>query len=373
MKRKIVTNFLICFFMELLLLITSLLSNENVVIICAVCWLILPLFSLGLNCLCRKRVQILLSAPVTTTKGETVLGQIQIKAKTIFLFPYIICDLKLQNRLTGEENIFTIATGSSKELELTSDHCGYLQLSIEKCYLMDWFGFLPLKINCEKTKKISVLPDTFVPQITLNMSSVSTMDADAWSDSRRGMDTNEIFSLREYVQGDSLKQIHWKLSVKQNQLIVKEASLPVEKSLLLFWDKNSATVTPKEMDCMAEAISSICQELSHCGIAYTLGWTNDSTPVFHEIETKDQLLQIIPQMLKSGANPASAPEIVTTLKSIQPFSKALFFSNEPTELIETFSADTTALLCTDRITNTNVPTIVFTPDNYKETLAILEL
>ena len=70
---------------------------------------------------------------------------------------------------------------------------------------------------------------------------------------KKGSDYSETFQLREYVPGDSIKQIHWKLSEKLDKLVVREASLPVQKSTLVFWDKYAENgFSPEEADAMAE-------------------------------------------------------------------------------------------------------------------------
>lgn len=53
---------------------------------------------------------------------------------------------------------------------------------------------------------------------------------------------------------------------------------------------------------MAEAVASVCQELSQNGMIYTLAWTNGKELCTEEIPGTDELLQIIPQMYKSGTD-----------------------------------------------------------------------
>ncbi|MDE6700298.1 MAG: DUF58 domain-containing protein, partial [Acetatifactor sp.] len=39
---------------------------------------------------------------------------------------------------------------------------------------------------------------------------------------RRGTDYNPEYEIREYIPGDALKSIHWKLSAKQGKMMVRE-------------------------------------------------------------------------------------------------------------------------------------------------------
>lgn len=42
--------------------------------------------------------------------------------------------------------------------------------------------------------------------------------------SRKGTDASEMFDIRSYVPGDDIRSIHWKLSGKTDELIVRQAS-----------------------------------------------------------------------------------------------------------------------------------------------------
>lgn len=58
------------------------------------------------------------------------------------------------------------------------------------------------------------------------MPEVQSPDSDTSSPDRRGSDLTEPFRLREYAPGDSLRQIHWKLSSKLDRLVIREPGMP---------------------------------------------------------------------------------------------------------------------------------------------------
>ena len=53
---------------------------------------------------------------------------------------------------------------------------------------------------------------------------------------RKGNDLSEIFDIREYVPGDDIRSIHWKLSSKTDTLILKEASDPSHYNVVILPD-----------------------------------------------------------------------------------------------------------------------------------------
>ena len=54
--------------------------------------------------------------------------------------------------------------------------------------------------------------------------------------SKRGYDATEVFDLREYQPGDSIRSIHWKLSEKFDTVLVREASDTSNYDILILFD-----------------------------------------------------------------------------------------------------------------------------------------
>lgn len=51
-------------------------------------------------------------------------------------------------------------------------------------------------------------------------------NSDIYDDLRPGYDPSELFDVREFQNGDRLQSVHWKLSARTDELMVKENSLP---------------------------------------------------------------------------------------------------------------------------------------------------
>ena len=347
-----------------------------------VIWFAVPLVTFIMNLAVRKRLDINISVPVTMSKQRAIYGTLNVKNNSIISVPKIYCKLKITNRLTKAvtETVLTCAAASSEEnainFEIQSSQCGYLILEVSKCYLMDWIGFLPIPCICNAVGKVSVLPDTFAPGISLSLSATAKEDADNWSPYKKGMDQTEVFALRDYVPGDSLKQIHWKLSSKKQQLIVREPSLPIEKSLLIFWDKNAREASAKEMDAMAECMASVCQEILNQGTTFTVGWTEEKLCAFESIDTEDQLLTAIPRMLKHGADVSSGSGafLNTQTGMSGSFGKVIYVAGTYPEDFEPFSdGELSLILCGKKEESLSLPAVLFDADTYEEDLGMIEL
>lgn len=170
-----------------------------------------------------------------------------------------------------------------------------------------------------------------------------------------------MYQLREYRPGDDIRQIHWKLSSKLDELILKEASQPESRSLLVFWDKR--TGTPQQMDALAEVVSSAGAALLQSGVQYTLCWTEEDDLQAQDILDENQLLQAIPELVKTrGSADCRLPEMGD-------YSRILYFSVKPEERMLT-DERVHFVLCTEE---PFPDATTFAPQNYSETMQRLEV
>ena len=107
---------------------------------------------------------------------------------------------------------------------------------------------------------VTVLPDTFPVSVHVTMPEVQSPESDTSSPDRRGSDLTEPFRLREYAPGDSLRQIHWKLSQKTDSLMVRELGLPVAEEVLLLLD-TSTTGKEDAADALDAAMTASSQRV----------------------------------------------------------------------------------------------------------------
>lgn len=340
-------------------------------------WLLLPILTLFLNLPVKRGLQAEIKIVPTAAKNNPVTGTVILENKSSFPGMRICCQLLAHNRLTQEEErrilSFFVPPGgkTNKNFQITSGYCGYLDVKIEKIYLFDWFGIAAMKKSVSEEVHTSILPETFQPHILLEQTQIRQEEAEHWSPTEKGYDQSEVFSLRDYVPGDSLRQIHWKLSAKKGQMIVKEGSLPIEKSLLFFWNKNVATAKPEEMDAMAECAVSLCQSLIRQGMIFWLGWTEGREIRLEEIRGEDQLLSSIPQMLKHGYE---AAEYSADQMERNTYSKVIYLSAAMPEEDTPFGCeDTTFLLCNPESTDSIPNRILFDSRTYREDLDYIEL
>ncbi|MBR2310450.1 MAG: DUF58 domain-containing protein [Oscillospiraceae bacterium] len=268
---------------------------------------LIPLISLPVDLYLKKQLNIRIEAAVSQRKGDDGSIVVTIQNPTRLPVLRIRCDVVVQNQLNREkhsEKLLTYALPKRKQkntLRLGSEYCGRIRIAIPKVTLYDCFGLIGIRYDCKAVAHMTVQPDTFETAVILVPNLSSSDDSELYSQERPGMDLTETYQIREYVPGDSIRQIHWKLSNKFDKLIVRDPGLPITRNVLVFWERTGESGDPDIIDAQAEVIISLCRSLMDSGIQFNLGWndTDRNLCVLHEIRDMDELVGVIPRLLRA--------------------------------------------------------------------------
>lgn len=106
--------------------------------------------------------------------------------------------------------------------KLPTDHCGQLVCQPEKLVIYDYLALFRLKVSKRKSASAIVRPEKISldapPDLERHLSR-------SWKP-KPGGGFSENHELRLYRPGDSLNQVHWKLTAKTGKLVVREALEP---------------------------------------------------------------------------------------------------------------------------------------------------
>lgn len=176
-------------------------------------------------------------------KNSEIPILIQVKNKSKWLS--VRCGFKINvvNNFTGEvkkEIINHTVTRGVKETfseSFLSSDCGEISVYLVEYYVYDWIGCLYLKKKTNDVKKIEILPETHLLMTEIQRTTREFIaDSEVYSDSEKGDDLSEIYQVREYVEGDPIHDIHWKLSAKTDNLLIKEHGKPLGCVVLIWID-----------------------------------------------------------------------------------------------------------------------------------------
>ena len=102
--------------------------------------------------------------------------------------------------------------------------CGNVSFYFENIYLYDVFKLCRVPLRCEKKHHLVVYPQEINLEINHEVSLQPRQNGVLQFLYEKGNDVSEIYDLKEYVPGDDIRHMHWKLSAKTGHMLMKEGT-----------------------------------------------------------------------------------------------------------------------------------------------------
>lgn len=272
---------------------------------------VLPAVSILCALAAGRKTEVILSLPGWCRKRDPVQGTLRIRQTGPIPVFKMELNVKQNNLLTGEErsDCFSICLFGNRERVLSfmlkNQLCGCTEVSMESIVIYDLFGIFKKTVKRKNSAKINVLPEMFPLHMTIAPGMLQNNDSLEYSGTRPGFDVSEVFGIREYQEGDSIKNIHWKLTGKCDEILVKLPSLPLENSILLMMETGIAggvQYGPEIFDAVAEIYVTISQNLLDNGISHEIAWYDQREHVLFSffIEREEDLSSAMGRILSAG-------------------------------------------------------------------------
>lgn len=283
---------------------------------------------------------------VSETINKNIYGTCILKIENNSIFPIAKAKIlvEFKNILTGEkyeEEIYISVKGKSNHViywDLKSQYCGNLDIRLKEVKYYDYFGMFSTKEVLDIDTNTFILPNTFYMNVELMEKPIQTTDSTMYSTSKKGLDSSEIFGIKEYEQGDNSKNIHWKLSSKLDEIIIKELGSPVDNSILILLDslipKNSQDVLPEVLDAMVEAFVSMSKSLLENEQVHSIAWFDDEGELeISEINFIDDLSALLKDLLSINRQRSeeSAINRYLNMDTVYNFTHITYITNEDAE------------------------------------------
>ncbi len=186
-------------------------------------------------------------------------------------------------------------------------YCGLAQVRLKKIYVYDWLGLFkwPRKVN--QTQSLVVLPEyTLMPIKNRNSIWHDITNSSRFHSTLIGEDPSEIVSFHTMQPGDKLQRVHWKLSAKSDDLMVKDFGMPLCSRVCLYVDMYYKT-REEYSDRMTMALS-VGLSLLEAECPFTLLWSQGEL-VMHQVTVYeiDALYEVFADFLQRSAPIAELP------------------------------------------------------------------
>lgn len=218
------------------LLLTALSTGSPIFLMAAILLVVILVLSLVSVLWAAKTTQIhcLLSGQ-SVRRGDTVSLTIQVQCGCPLPIAPILLELaatpdtpETQLRMTNLRG-----RGQTVTLPFHAVHVGVTSPGVNRYVVEDLFGLFSISREPDiRSREMLVLPMTF----EVNELKFSSGDAGSEIMHKATEDINAPADVRSYQPGDPLKKIHWKLSLRKNELMVRRFEEPVLPDALVLMD-----------------------------------------------------------------------------------------------------------------------------------------
>ncbi|WP_455720839.1 DUF58 domain-containing protein [Agathobacter sp.] len=182
--------------------------------------------------------------------------------------------VKVTNNLTGEKSRKCFAKDG--EYLYTAEFCGNYEFVLKKIKIYDFTGIFHVNKRMDESVNVEVIPEiTEVPVRITDAVRNFFGDADIYDDFRPGYDPAELFDVREFRNGDRIQSIHWKLSAKTDDLMVKENSLPKACAVTVLADYKGGAAG-SQADSFVKLVTGLSFSLMDLKCPHYVSWYDRS-------------------------------------------------------------------------------------------------
>lgn len=164
---------------------------------------------------------------------------------------------------------------------------GNYEIYLQKLRIYDITGVLAWNVRIKRQGIIQVMPELHDVPVRLTQATKNFYgEADVYDENMPGHDNSELFQVREYRAGDRLQNMHWKLTAKQDELIVKEYSLPKACPVILFLSYRPKK--KKQLLSYLETVASLSFSIMDAGCPHYVVWYDSAEQDVLRIRVDDE-------------------------------------------------------------------------------------
>jgi len=247
-------------------------------LIAALPWLSL-LFSLPAILRVRMHAQL----PERTEMGANTVMHIWLTGLKALPLPEVQARINLRSRDRDKDaRYLSRLSRSDGILPLNTDHCGFLDPAFLKCWVYDALGLFRFRVKTPGLHPMAILPEPVRPDPLPDLERF----LDLLMKPKPGGGFAEVHDHRPYRPGDPVKDIQWKLSLKSEELIVREPLEPLKRRIVL----GLATPHgPEQRDLALGELRWVASWMYSMGVQYTMVWMDGSSLQSREIASESQV------------------------------------------------------------------------------------
>ena len=259
--------------------------------------IVLPLFSLALSLPSILKLSLDFYAPVKLQRGDE--GIVTIKFTGRCWLP--VAKLKFKSfiqvssthEIESDTHAYYAFTTAFADLDIPTDHCQSLEIFTGKVRASDYLDIFSIPVPEPHSATVIIMPVPIppVPEPLIPPDNSNAVNLRP----KQGGGFAEEHDLREYREGDSVRSIHWKLSSKRDDLIVREPLIPEKQNMVLTIDLSDDL---SERDMIFDNLMWISIKLLEHDLPHHIKWVDSADePQSCFIDSNDKLTQFFSELI----------------------------------------------------------------------------
>ncbi|MCD7709467.1 MAG: DUF58 domain-containing protein [Clostridiales bacterium] len=174
------------------------------------------------------------------------------------------------------------------EARLPLPVAGNYAIELRQIRIYDMTGLFYIGKKIGRGASVQVLPQIEAAPVKITERTRHFFgDADIYDDFRPGNDKSELFGIREFRDGDKIQSIHWKLSAKSDELLVRENSQPLACPVVLILS-DIAKINRKNQGAYLSVAASIVFSIMDAGCPHFVSWYSRSEQDMVRVRVDDE-------------------------------------------------------------------------------------
>lgn len=243
----------------------------------------------------RSRIRVMLRIPIGVAEQG---GRVQVQIGTVNRGPIPCMRIRYRVRMWNtlqkkhgsvwHSGAMVYPGENSYQTVVCPQYAGNYLVELRSVKLYDLTGLFYLTKRIKSSAGIQVLPEVAPVSVRVTERTRNFFgDADVYDDFRPGNDSSEIFDVREFRDGDKIQSIHWKLSAKMQELVVREDSQPLACPVVLLLD--SAKIrTGKQAQAFLSVAASLVFSMMDVHCPHYVSWYSGSQQDMVRVRVDDE-------------------------------------------------------------------------------------
>lgn len=218
--------------------------------------LLMPVLSLLLLIVSRLAIRIETSPKrIVVHKEQMFVTSVYVRNNFIVpLAPVRITGIFQDNGAMPKTNQIVVSISPFNKIEVSFNgavrYRGEYMIGVQSVEIVDLLKLFRFTVKREPQLETIVIPRRLTPL----SNSQDDSDSESVKTSLSFFENNTFSSVRKYREGDNMRHVHWKLSAKQDELVVRQMEQNINSSALIFFDLNAYGDTVVENTAALDAI-----------------------------------------------------------------------------------------------------------------------